>query len=124
MIDPVTAAPARKPLTADVRSGYRSPPMAMIIGKTGPVAKPANANSAIESSTDGAKIAPMSATEVAAEAAAVNRTWSKRSASRDETSRPSVRPAQKSDSAVVATLNGAGSRKRTSQFETPTSDAT
>ena len=54
----------------------------------------------------------------------VNQRWSNRSAMTDETRRPTVRPAQNSDSARVAVVSGAGSRKRTIQFETPTSEAT
>ena len=57
MIDPTTAEPVSSPLTADVRSGYRSPPITMIIGKTGPVATPARANSAIDAGSDGTRIA-------------------------------------------------------------------
>ncbi len=55
---------------------------------------------------------------------AVNRTWSNRSEIAEDTPRPTASPPQYSDSASVAVLSGAGSRKRTSQFETPTSDAT
>ncbi len=54
----------------------------------------------------------------------VKRRWSNRSAIIDETRRPTVSPAQYSDSARVAVVSGAGSRKRTIQFETPISDAT
>ena len=56
--------------------------------------------------------------------AIVKRRWSNLSAMADETRRPTVSPAQYSDRARVAVVSGAGSRKRTSQFETPTSDAT
>ena len=54
----------------------------------------------------------------------VKRRWSNRSAMTDDTRRPTAMPAQYSDRASVAVVSGAGSRNRTSQFETPTSDAT
>ena len=54
----------------------------------------------------------------------VKRRWSNRSAMTDDTSRPTAMPAQYSDRARVAVVSGAGSRKRTSQLETPTSEAT
>lgn len=73
MIDPTTAALDSNPLTADVRSGYRSPPMTMIIGKTGPVATPANAKSAIEAGNEGTTIAAASATDIVIDAAIANR---------------------------------------------------
>ena len=72
MIDPTTAELVRNPLTAVARSGYRLPPIAMIIGKTGPVAIPARPNSAIETGSDGTRIAPMRATDIPADDAAAN----------------------------------------------------
>ena len=55
---------------------------------------------------------------------AVKRRWSNRSAMTEDTRRPTAMPAQYSDRARVAVVSGAGSRNRTSQFDTPTSAAT
>src|SRR4051812_13851858 len=52
------------------------------------------------------------------------RTAPTRSATKDDTNRPSASPAQNSDSASVACATGAASRYRTSQLETPISAAT
>ena len=54
----MTPVPPRKPLTAVDRSRYRSPPIAMIIGKIGPDATPASANNAMDTGSDGTRIAP------------------------------------------------------------------
>src|SRR6476619_4501699 len=124
MIEPVTAAPARNPDTAADRSGYRSPPSAMIIGNTGPVANPVSANSAIDTGSDGTRTAPTSATPVATAVAIAKSVWSKRSENRAATSRPNARPPQNRERAVVATPSGAGSRNLTSQLDTPISPAT
>src|SRR5688500_7266916 len=124
MIEPLTAVPPRKPLTAAERSGYRSPPSATIIGKIGPDATPDSANRPIEIGSDGTRTAPISAAPRASAQASVNLRWSKRSAYLADTSRPTAIPAQYSVSASVAVARGAGSRNRTSQLDTPTSDAT
>jgi hypothetical protein len=96
----------------------------MIIGKIGPEAKPLSANRAIDNGSDGTRIAASSDTDIAAVHTRVNRRWSNRSASRAPTSRPTVSPPHSRDRAPVATSSGARSRKRTSQLETPPSDAT
>src|SRR5664280_1790354 len=98
--------------------------MATIIGKTGPDATPATAKAAIDSGSDGTSTAAATSTAMANALAMVNRRWSNLSAMADETRRPTVRPAQYSDSARVAVVSGAGSRNRTSQLETPISQAT
>ena len=49
--------PVSDPPTAAERSGYRSPPMATIIGKMGPAAAPAAANAAIDTGSAGASTA-------------------------------------------------------------------
>src|SRR5688572_17840440 len=124
MSEPATAVPLRKPLTAADLPGWRSPPIAMIIGKTGPDANPPIANRAIDTGSDGTKIAPATAMDITAAETVANPTWANLSASCDETSRPTASPAQNSESAVVAVLSGAGSGKRTSQFDTPTTEPT
>src|SRR6478672_10713553 len=120
----MTPKPVRTLPTAADRSAYRSPPIAWIIGKIGPDATPHRANRAIETGSDGTTIAPARATDRRVAQVVVNRTWSNRSAITEDTSRPMARPAQKSDSPRVAVLSGAGSRNRTSQLETPISEAT
>ena len=57
MIEPTTAMPVSDPATAAERSGWRSPPIAMIIGNTGPEAIPAAANAAMESGSRGTNTA-------------------------------------------------------------------
>ena len=57
-MEPMTPHPPRNPLTAVDRSRYSSPPIAMIIGKIGPDATPATANSPMETGSDGTRIAP------------------------------------------------------------------
>ena len=98
--------------------------MATIIGKTGPEATPAAAKAAIDSGRLGTSTAAATSTPMASVQAMVNRRWSNLSAMADETRRPTASPAQYRDRARVAVVSGAGSRKRTSQLETPTSDAT
>src|SRR3954471_5641296 len=124
MVEPTTANPPSEPPTAADRSGYRSPPRATIIGNTGPDAIPARVNRAIESGSDGAATAPPMATPIDTMHTIGNRRWSNRSEIADDSSRPSVAPAQTSDSASVAVASGAGSRYRTSQLDTPISAAT
>ena len=116
--------PVNDPPTAADRSGKRSPPMATIIGNTGPEATPAAKKAAIASGRLGASEATAMVTPIAIAQTIVKRRWSKRSAITEETRRPTVRPAQNRDSASVAVVSGAGSRKATTQFETPTSAAT
>src|SRR6186997_3146201 len=124
MIAPKIAEPETNPLTAADRAGYRSPPTAMISGYTGPNAKPTRPNSTIDAGSDGTSTAETSASPATSAAVAANRAWSYRSPSQAVTIRPSARQPQNKASAEVASPIEAVSRKRTSQFETPTSDAT
>src|SRR5690242_205492 len=107
MVEPNTAIPVSEPPTAAERSGYRSPPIATIIGKMGPAAAPAAANARIDSGRLGARTAIAMQTAMPMAEATVNRTWSNRSEITDETRRPTVRPAQNSDRARVAVVRGA-----------------
>ena len=116
--------PVNDPPTAADRSGKRSPPMATIIGNTGPDATPAAKKAAIARGRVGASEATAIVAPIATAQTIVKRRWSKRSAIAAESRRPTVRPAQYRDNASVAVVSGAGSRNATTQFETPTSAAT
>ena len=82
------------------------------------------AKNRIESGTDGTLIAAKMATPQAADHVVANATAPMRSTMNEDTSLPSARDAQNSESASVATSSGASSRNRTSQLDTPSSAAT
>ena len=117
------ASVSRPPSAAD-RAGKSAPAIARMTGKIGPKAKPTTAKSAIDRGRDGTNTAATRAHDATLMHAVANARWSKRSAIRADTRRPSANPPQKSERLVVASVSGAASRNRTSQLETPTSDAT
>src|SRR6266542_2958561 len=96
----------------------------MIIGYTGPKKNPPSVKRAIDTGSEGTTTAAMSAAEARATDAPAKATGWSRSAIREESRRPRVSPPHKSDRLAVAMPSGAELRNRTSQLETPTSDAT
>ena len=124
VMDPTTPAAVRTPATAAARCGNRAEATAMIIGYTGPSAKPATRKSAIRAGPHATPTAARMAIPPTIAQAVVKRTGSKRSANRLATSRPAAMPPQKRDRPRVATNIGWSSRKPTSQLETPASAAT
>src|SRR5438046_270200 len=107
--EPRTAAPVSRPPSAADRAGKSSPAIARMTGKIGPKAKPTTAKSAIDRGRDGTNTAATRAHDATLMHAVANARWSKRSAIRADTRRPSANPPQKSERLVVASVSGAAS---------------